>query len=89
MRWAINKRKKKERFMRGDPMDTNQAEEYKPAEDWEYWEKEWPSEETDERKSEDVNFFSTKGKGSSQGKRFAGVLIDEAAQATDRCGGCH
>ena len=68
MRWAIKKRIEKERFTRGDPMDTNQAEEQSSAEDWQHWDREWPSEEIDERKAEDINFFNTKGKGKGKGK---------------------
>ena len=34
MKWAINKKIEKDRFTRGDPMDTNQAEEQSPNEDW-------------------------------------------------------
>ena len=51
MRWAINKKIEKERHTRGDPMDTNQAEDAYTAEEWVQWESndcQWPTEETDE-----------------------------------------
>ena len=51
-------------------MDTNQAEEHNSADKLQYWEKEWPSEEIDERKAEDVNFFNTKGKGKGKGNQL-------------------
>ena len=34
MRWVINKKIEKERSTRGDPMDTNQAEEQSAGDDW-------------------------------------------------------
>jgi hypothetical protein len=51
-------------------MDTNQAEEQSSAEDWQYWDREWPSEEIDERKAKDINFFNTKGKGKGKGNQL-------------------
>ena len=54
IRWAINKKIEKERFIQGDPMDTNEAEEQHSAEDWKYWDTGWPSEEI-EGETEDID----------------------------------
>ena len=63
MKWAINKKIERERTTRGDPMDTNQAEEQSAGNDWTWWDQEWPSEETEEQKTEDIDYANPKGKG--------------------------
>ena len=67
MKWAINKKIERERSTRGDPMDTNQAEEHPSGDDWSWWDQEWPSEESEDHRAEDVNsvidYGNPKGKG--------------------------
>ena len=48
-------------------MDTNQAKEQYTADEWRYWESEWPSEEVDEN-ADDIDYAGAKrkGKGKSQ-----------------------
>ncbi len=67
MRWAINKKIGKEGYNRGDPMDTNQAEEQYTAEEWKDWESGWPIEEMDEN-TEDIDYAIAKGKGKGKDK---------------------
>ena len=63
MKWAINKKIEKERFTRGDHMDTNQAEGQPAGDDWTWWDQEWPSEEMEEQKTDDIDYANPKGKG--------------------------
>ena len=70
MRWAINKKIEKERSTRGDPMDTNQAEEQSARDEWSWWDQEWPQEEIEEHKTEDIDFINSKGKGKGNGNCY-------------------
>ena len=98
MKWAINKKIERERSTRGDPMDTNQAEDHTPGDDWSggnrqanhqtsWWEQEWPSEENDEHKTEAIDYASPKGKG--KGKGGKGNLCYNCGIPGHRAFECH
>ena len=86
MKWAINKKIERERSTRGDPMDTNQAENHTSGEDWfggnhqacnqgGWWDQEWPSEESEDHRAEDVNSVIDHGNPKGKGKGGKGIQL--------------
>ena len=85
MRWAINKKIEKERSTRGDPMDTNQAEEQSAGDDWSWWDQEWTHEEIEEQGQKTLTSSSQKEKAKAKGiATIAGSQVIERSSALIR-----